>query len=139
MPKIEETTSLTLYAQWKLYPFPAPQIPEQKSANSKWAVSETTKTLEIIIEQFQNIKIIQKHNGKVQLNIPDPEAKLTNDISLWEAVISNLQKAEQVEYITVDVNNDISERIAINKADYIRTLWNAGYQGFHKETIIYHK
>jgi len=139
MPKIEETTSLTLYAQWILYPFPAPQISEQKSANSKWAVSETMKTLEKVIEQFPDIKIIPKYNGNVQLNIPDPEAKLTNDILLLEAVISNLQKAEQVEYITVYVNNDISEKIAINKADYVRASWNTGYQGFHKETIIYHK
>lgn len=117
----------------------APQTPKQKSANSKWAVSETTKMLEIMIEQFPDIKIILKNNGKVQLNIPDPEAKSTNDITLWEAVISKLQEAEQVEYITVDVNNDISEKIAINKADYVHSHWNTGYQGFHKETIIYHK
>ena len=73
------------------------------------------------------------------MNIPYPESEIRNTIPLWETVISNLQKAEHVEYITVVVNNDISEKIAVNKADYVRAPWNTGYQGQHKETIIYHK
>lgn len=139
MPKIEKPNFLTIYVQWTLFPFSTPHTPEQKSANSKWAVCETSKILRLILDQFPDIKIIQKYNGKVQLNINIPEALYSNGKTLWESILTELQNSEGVEYITVDVNNDTSEQIAANLADTVNYPWHTGYQGIHKETIIYHK
>lgn len=139
MPKIEKPTFLTMYIQWTRYPFSTPNNPEQKSANSKWAVCETSKIMKLILVQFPDIKIIQKYNGKVQLNIPNPEALCSNSKTLWEFILTELQNSVKVEYITIDVNNDTSEKIAVNLADTVNHPWHTGYQGLNKETIIYHK
>ncbi len=139
MPKIEDSSDLILFVQWELLAFPKPQIYEQKRENTKRAVAETKKVLNAVIQQFPEIKIVSKDNGKVQLNIPDPEALCDDDISLYEEILDLLHNSEKVVFITVDVNNDISEKIATNKADYVQEPWHSGYQGMNQETIIYHK
>lgn len=139
MPKIEAPSSLTLFIQWDRYPFSTPQISEHKRKNTEWAVAETKQVLDTVLQQFPELKIVSESNGRVQVIIPDPETICENDNTLWNQVLFLLQKVEKVECITVYVNNDISHKIAINKVDYVPDPFNKGYQGFNKETIVYHK
>ncbi len=139
MPKIEDNSDLILFVQWELLAFPKPQISEHKRENTKIAVAEAKKVLSDVIQQFPDIKIVGRDNGKVQLIIPDPEAACDNGISLYEDILDLLHNSENVVFITVDVNNDISEKIATNKADYVPKPWHSGYKGMNHETVIHHK
>lgn len=139
MPKIEDSSDLILFVQWELLAFPKPQVSEHKRENTKIAVAETKKVSSDVIQQFPDIKIVGKHNGKVQLIIPEPEIMCENGIFLCEEILSLLQNSEKVECITVDVNNDISAKFVTNKAEYVQKPWYSGYQGLNHETIIFHK
>lgn len=139
MPKIENPTSVTLYVQWVLRPFEKPQMAKQKSANSKWALNQTKELLEANSIDSSDVKIAVQFNGEVLIDINDPNMKVKEGKEFWEEVIESLQKSNNVETVSIHVNNDTSERIASNLADRVPFPWHQGYQGYNKTTLIYHK
>ncbi len=139
MTKIEVPTSVTLYVQWLLHPFQQPQLAEQKSANSKWALAKTKELLDVNSIDSDEVKIAVQFNGKVLLEIQHPEMKRKDGIDFWEEVLSVLSKSNEIESIFVYVNNDVSDKIASKLADLVNHPWHQGYQGQNKSTLIYHK
>lgn len=139
MPKIEIPTSVTLYVQWVLYPFEKPQVAEQKSANSKWALVQTKELLEANAIDSNDVKIALQYNGKVLLEIVNPDMEAKEGKVFWEVVLESLKKSSKIESISVYVNNDTSEKIATNLADRVSRPWQQGYKGHNATTIIYHK
>lgn len=130
---------MTLYIQWILHPFEKPQGPEQKSANSKWAIAQTKELLEANFIQADDVKLAVQFNGKVFLEIADPEKKVNNGDEYWKAVLTILTRSNNIESISVYVNNDISEKIACNLAERVARPWHQGYQGYNTTTIIFHR
>ena len=139
MPKIETPTSVTLYVQWILHPFATPQVAEQKSANSKWALAQTKKILDDNFIDSEGVRVATQFNGQVRLEIFNPEMETNEGKEFWEDVLDIIKKAQDIESISVYVNNDISDKIAANLADRVQRPWHRGYQGPGRITLIYHK
>lgn len=139
MPKIEVSTSVTLYVQWVLHPFENPKVTEQKLANSKWALAQTKELLGANSIDPNEVKIAVQFNGKVFLEIVNPEMKVKEGKEFWEVVLKSLKKSSKIESISVYVCNDTSEKIAINLADRVPLPWHQGYQGQNTTTLIYHQ
>lgn len=139
MAKVEVPTSVTLYVQWKLHPFEKPQVAEQKSANSKWALAQTKELLEANSIDSNGVKIAVQFNGKVLMEIVNPDMEVKERKEFWEIVLESLKNSPKIESISVYVNNDTSEKIATNLADLVSRPWHQGYQGQNTTTLIYHK
>ena len=139
MAKIEIPTSVTLYVQWVLHPFEKPQVAEQKSANSKWALAQIKEFLGANSIDSNEVKIAIQFNGKVLLEIANPNMEVKDGKEFWEVVLELLTQSSKIESISVYVNNDTSEKIAINLADRVPRPYHQGYQGHDTTTIIYHK
>ena len=139
MPKIEIPTSVTLNVQWVLHPFEKPQVAEQKSANSKWALAQTKELLETNSIDSNDVIIAVQYNGIMLLEIVNPDMKIKDGKEFWEVVLESLKKSPEIESISVYVNNDTSEKIATNLADRVPHPWHQGYQGHNATTIIYHQ
>lgn len=139
MPKIEVPTSVTLYVQWTLLPFPNPRVSQHDSTNSKWAIAETKKLLKENSIDERDVKVAVQNNGKILIKIHHPEKQVEHGKELWEYVLSFLKKTNDIVSISIFVNNDISERIAINLSETVNHPWHKGYQGFNSTTLIYHK
>lgn len=139
MTKVEVPKSATLYVQWVLHPFDKPQVTGQKSANSKWALTQTKELLKANSIDPDDVKIAIQFNGKVLLEIVNPDMEVKEGKEFWEEVLESLKQSSRIESISVYVNNDISEKIAINLADRVPRPWHQGYQGHDTTTIIYHK
>lgn len=139
MTKIEVPTSVTFYVQWILHPFSNPYMAEQKSANSKWALAQTKDLFELNSIDLDDVKIAIQFNGKVLLEIVNPDMEVKEGKEFWEVVLESLKKSSNIESISVYVNNDISEKIATNLADLVCRPWHQGYQGHDATTIIHHK
>ena len=139
MTKVEVPTSVTFYVQWVLHPFEQPQVAEQKSANSKWALSQTKELLKASSIDSDDVKIAIQFNGMMLLEIVNPEVEIEEGKEFWEVVLESLKQSPKIESISVYVNNDISEKIAINFGDRVARPWHRGYQGHDTTTIIYHK
>lgn len=139
MTKEEVPKSATLYVQWVLHPFEKPKVSEQKSANSKWALAQTKELLGANSIDSDEFKIIEHSNGKVLLEIVNPDAEVKDGKEFWEVLLESLKQSSKIESISVYVNNDISEKIATNLADRVPRPWHQGYQGHDTTTIIYHK
>lgn len=139
MTKVEVPTSVTLYIQWIPQPFKIPQVAGQESANSKWALTQTKELLEAKSIDSGEVKLVKDFNGKVYLEIVNPEMKGEDGKEFWEEMIGFLKGSDKIVSISVFVNNETSEKIALNLADRVDCQWHRGYQGYKKETIIYHK
>lgn len=139
MPRIEIPTTVTFYVQWILHPFATPQVPKQKSANSKWALAQTKKILDDNFVDSEDVKIAILFNGAVRLEIANPDMESKDGKEFWEEVLDLLKKSKDIESISVDVNNDISDKIAANLADRVLPPWFKGYQGYGNVTLIYHQ
>lgn len=139
MPKIEIPTSVTLYVQWVLHPFEKPQVPEQKSANSKWALAQTKELLDANSIDSDEVKLAVQFNGNILLEIVNPEMEVEEGKEFWEVVMESLKKSPKIESISVFVNNDTSEKIASNLSELVPYPWHQVYQGHDVSTIIYHK
>lgn len=139
MPKIKTPTSVTLYVQWNLHPFAKPQVADQRSANSKWALAQTKELLGENSIDSDEVKIAVQFNGKILLEIVNPDMKIKDGKEFWEVMLELLKKSPEIESICVYVNNDTSEKIAINLADRVPRPWHQGYQGHDATTIIYHQ
>lgn len=139
MTKVEVPTSVTLYVQWVLHPFDKPQVSEQKSANSKWALAQTKELLGANSIDSNEVKIAIQFNGKVLLEIANPDMEVKDGKEFWEVVLELLTQSSKIESISVYVNNDTSEKIATNLADRVPRPWHQEYQGHDSTTIIYHK
>lgn len=139
MPNIEIPTSVTLYVQWGLHPFEKPQVVEHKSANSKWALAQTKELLEANSIDSNDVKIAVQFNGKVLMEIVNPDMEVKERKEFWEVVLESLKQSSKIESISIYVNNDISEKIAINLADRVPRPWHQGYQGQNTTTLIYHQ
>lgn len=139
MTKMEIPTSVTLDVQWVLHPFEKPQVVEQKSANSKWALAQTKELLEANSIDSNDVKIAVQFNGKVLLEIINPDMEVKGGKEFWEVVLEALMQSSNIESISVYVNNDTSEKIGINLADRVPRQWHQGYQGQNTTTLIYHQ
>jgi len=139
MPKTEVPTSVTLYVQWILHPFPTPHVPQQKSANSNWALAKTKAILEDMLIDEREVKLGVQHNSRVLLEIIQPDKQVENGKEFWEEVMSSLKKSNEIISISICVNNDMSEKIATNMADRVPLPWQTGYQGYNSITLIYHQ
>ena len=139
MTKVEVPTSVTLYIQWVLHPFEKPQMAEQKSANSKWALAQTKELLEVNSIDSNGVKIAVQFNGKVLLEIVNPDMEIKEGKKFWEVVLESLKQSSKIESISVYVNNKASEKIATNLADRVSRRWHQGYQGQSTTTLIYHQ
>ena len=139
MAKVEVPTSVTLYVQWVLHPFDDPQVAEQKSANSKWALTQTKELLKANSIDPDDVKIAIQFNGMVLLEIVIPDVEVKEGKKFWEVVLESLKQSSKIESISVYVNNDASEKIATNLADRVPCPWHQGYQGHDTTTTIYHK
>ncbi len=73
------------------------------------------------------------------MEILTPQKQLASNREFWEYFLSILQACENIESISVFVNNDISHKIAFKLADLVNRPWYQGYQGYNKSTLIYHK
>ena len=85
------------------------------------------------------MKLAVQFNGKVVLEIANPEMEVEEGKELWAVVLESLKKSPKIDSISVFVNNDTSEKIAINLADRVSRPWQQGYQGHNATTIIYHQ
>lgn len=139
MPKIETPTSVTLHVQWILHPIERPQAAEQKSANSKWALAQTKELLKANSIDPNEVRITVQFNGKVLLEIVNPDIKVKEGKEFWEVILESLKKSPKIESISVHVSNDTSEKIATVLADRVPSPWYQGYQGQNTITLIYHK
>lgn len=139
MTKVEVPKSVTLYVQWVLHPFDKPQVAEQKSANSKWALAQTKELIKVNSIDFDDVKIAIQFNGMVLLEIVNPDMEANEGKVFWEVVLESLKQSPMIESISVYVNNDASEKIATNLADRVPRPWHQGYQGHDATTIIYHQ
>ena len=139
MTKVEVPTSVTLYIQWVLHPFEKPQMAEQKSANSKWALAQTKELLEVNSIDSNGVKIAVQFNGKVLLEIVNPDMEIKEGKKFWEVVLESLKQSSKIESISVYVNNKASEKIAPNLAERVSRPWHQGYQGQSTTTLIYHQ
>lgn len=139
MTNVEVPTSVTIYVQWVLHPFEKPQVAEQKSANSKWALAQTKELLEANSIDSNDVKIAVHFDGKVLLEIVNPDKEANEGKVSWEIVLESLKQSSKIESISVYVNNDASEKIATNLADRVPRPWHQGYQGHDATTIIYHQ
>lgn len=117
MTNVEVPTSVTIYVQWVLHPFEKPQVAEQKSANSKWALAQTKELLEANSIDRNDVKIAVHFDGKVLLEIVNPDKEANEGKVSWEIVLESLKQSSKIESISVYVNNDASEKIATNLAD----------------------
>lgn len=122
-----------------LHPFPNPQVPEHSTTNSKWAVVQAKKLLEENSINESNVKVVVQNNGMVLMEILQPEILAENGKEMWEYVLSFLKKSNDIVSISIFVNNEISEMIAMNFADRVPRHWHKGYQGYNSNTLIYHK
>ncbi|MBD5205027.1 MAG: hypothetical protein HDS84_01425 [Bacteroidales bacterium] len=138
MAKVEVPTSVTLYVQWVLYPFDNPQVAEQKSANSNWALTQTKELLRANSIDSDEVRIAVQLNGKVRLEIVNPNVEVKEGKEFWEVMLESLTKSSNIESISVYVNNDVSEKIATNLVDRVPRHWNQEYQGHNAATLIYH-
>lgn len=139
MAKVEIPTSVTLYVQWVLHPFENPQVPEQKSANSKWALARANELLEANYIDTDDVKVAVQLNGMLRLEIIKPDLKSLSGKEFWMIVFNLLKESNNIESISVFVNNDTSDKIAMNLADRVSRPWHQGYQGYDTTTLIYHK
>ena len=139
MTKVEVPKSVILYVQWVLHPFEKPQVADQKSANSKWALAQTKELLEANSIDSNDVRIAVQFNGKVLLEIVNPDMVIKDGKEFWEFVLKSLKQSSKIESISVYVNNEASEKIATNLADRVSRPWHQGYQGHDTTTIIYHK
>lgn len=139
MTKVEVPKSVVLYVQWVLHPFDKPQVVEQKSANSKWALAQTKELFKANSIDFDDVKIAIQFNGMVLLEIVNPDMEANEGKVFWEVVLESLKQSPMIESISVYVNNDASEKIATNLADRVPRPWHQGYQGHDATTIIYHQ
>lgn len=139
MTKVEVPTSVTLYVQWVLHPFEKPQVAEQKSANSKWVLAQIKELLGANSIDSNEVKIAMQSNGKVLLEIANPDMEVKDGKEFWEVVLESLKQSSKIESISVYVNNEASEKIATNLADRVSRPWHQEYQGHDSTTIIYHK
>lgn len=112
---------------------------EQKSANSKWALAQTKELLEANSIDSNGVKIAVQFNGKVLMEIVNPDMEVKERKEFWEIVLESLKNSPKIESISVYVNNDTSEKIATNLADLVSRPWHQGYQGQNTTTLIYHK
>lgn len=139
MPKIETPTSVRLYVQWILHPFQNPKVPEQESENSKWAFEQAKKFLNEYYIDKEEVQLILGHNGLTLMDIQVSEKELASGREFWEYFLSILKTCENIESISVYVNNDMSEKIAANLSDQVLSPWQTGYRGYDTTTLIYHK
>ena len=139
MVKVEVPTSVTLYVQWILHPFEKPQVAEQKSANSKWALAQTKELLKANSIGADDVQLAVQFNGKILLKIADPEQKVNDGDEFWKNVLDVLTKSNDIESISVYVNNDTSEKIACSLADTVNSPWHQVYQGYGTTTLIFHR
>lgn len=130
---------MILHVQWTLHPFKKPQIAEYKAANSKWALAQTKALLEANSIDSDDVKIAVQFNGNVLIEIVNPNIKVEDEKEFWEEVLETLKKSDKIESVSVYVNNDTSEMIALNLADRVPLPWHQGYQGYNTTTLIYHK
>lgn len=140
--KVEEPTSVTLYVQWILHPFKTPQTPQQQRENSKWALEKTKELLEAESINEDDVKLVIRQNGLIGVKILYPNFQIEENGStkeFWEKVLTILEKSNDVVSIGVYVNNDTSEKIAVNLADRVSYPWHTGFQGSDNLTLIYHK
>lgn len=127
---------MTFYVQWKLHPFAIPHVAEQKLENSKWALTQTKILLAKEIDSGK-VKLAKRHNGQILIEILDPEIE-EDGKEWWEIILNHLCKSEEIESISVLVNNDVSDKIASNLSDRVPLPWHQGYQGYKATTLIYH-
>ena len=139
MPKIEVPASVPLYVQWRLHPFPTPNIREHSYANSKWALAEAKKLLEENAINERDVKLSVQYNGIVLMEILQPEVLVEDGKEMWDYVLSFLEKSNDIVSISILVNNDITSNIASNLADRVPRPWYTGYRGSNSNTLIYHK
>lgn len=140
--KVEEPTTVTLYVQWILHPFKTPQTPQQQRENSKWTLEKTKELLEAESINEDDVKLVIRQNGLIWVKILYPNFQIEENGStkeFWEKVLTILEKSNDVVSIGVYVDNDTSEKIAINLADRVSRPWHTGYQGHDNLTLIYHK
>lgn len=97
MPSTENPKSVTLYVQWVLHPFEKPQVAEQKSANSKWALAQTKELLEANSIHCNDVKIALQFNGKVLLEIVNPDMEAKEGKVSWEVVLESLKQSSKIE------------------------------------------
>lgn len=139
MTKVEVPTSVSLYVQWVLHPFERPQVAQQKSANSKWALAQTKELLKANSIGSDDIKIAVQFNGKVLVEIVKPDKVIKDGKEFWAEVLDFLKESINIVSVSVYVNNEISDKIASNLADRVPLPWHQGYQGYNTTTLIYHK
>lgn len=138
MPKIENSTSVNLYVQCVFCPFASPQITQQKIANSKWALARIKEILTTNSVDLSDVILIVQDNGLILLKILKPDVHVENEKEFWEYVLSILKQSSDIISISILVNNDMSEKIALNLADRVPTPWHSGYKGYYTTTTIYH-
>lgn len=73
------------------------------------------------------------------MEIVNPDMEVKEGKEFWEVVLESLKQSSKIESISIYVNNDISEKIAINLADRVPRPWHQGYQGQNTTTLIYHQ
>lgn len=138
MPRIEVPTSVTLFVQWSLHPFPTPHVAEQKLANTKCAVNKTKELLIANSVLVADVIVTTHINGAIRLEILKP-LESEDGREYWETILTVLKGSKDIESISIYVNNDTSEKIATNLADKVNRPWHQGYQGYNTTTLIYHK
>lgn len=138
MPKIENSTSVTLYIQCISHTVANPQIPQHRIANSKWALARIKEILMANSVDFNDVKLIVQDSGLVLLEILEPDLHVENAKEFWEYILSILKQSSDIVSISILVNNDMSEKIALNLADRVPTPWHSGYKGYYTTTTIYH-
>lgn len=114
---------------------------EKEAYNGNQAIDlkkANAKRIKECLGEFPTVNVIAEFDNQVSLHISDPE-KINDEKELWEELLEHLKNCEFVESVSVYVNEDLSEKIAINLAGTVRTPWNECYHGHNQYTLIYHK
>ena len=90
------------------------------------------------LENVAEVKVIPDFENLATLHVSNPQLSIDGK-ERWETLLLHLTDCKFIESVSMYVNDDVSEKIAVNLADKIPMPWHEGYLGQNQYTLIYHK
>lgn len=116
--------------------------PQRQVYNGLQAIAlkkENRERLAAFLTGIPDVRVIGDFGNKADIHVFSAE-KLQPDERTWaEHIFEKLKSCDFLEAIEVYVNDDLSEKIAINHCDYVPAPWNKSYSGYNDYTLIFHK
>ena len=116
-------------------------LPHNTAYNEHQAIAmkkQNGNRLKKYLENVAEVKVIPDFENLATLHVSNPQLTIDGK-ERWETLLLHLTDCEFIESVSVYVNDDLSEKIAVNLADKIPMPWHEGYRGQNQYTLIYHK